>query len=71
MTVTQALVLSLVIALWATGNGVSLANNTTIMIIMLIALIAISYSTTRRTNCQSPWLNAQNGGLFNTNNLFT
>lgn len=53
MTVSQSLVLVLIIALWATGTGVDLANNTTFLIILLIALIALSYATTTSQNNQA------------------
>ncbi len=45
MTVSQALVLGLLIALWASGSGVDLANNTVILITLLIALLAFAYAT--------------------------
>ncbi len=67
MTVTEALVLSLLIALWSAGTGVNLANNTVIIITLLIALVSLAFSTTRQNRgCQNAFLNAQNGGLFNT-----
>ncbi len=70
MTVTEAIVLTMLVALWSTGNGVNLANNTTFLIVMLIALVSLAYSTTRRGYCQNQYLNSQNGGLFNST-LFT
>ena len=70
MTITQSLILVLLIALWSTGNGVNLANNTTILITILIALIALSYSTTRRGQCQNTLFNAQNGIFGNNSQLF-
>ncbi len=45
MTISQSVVLVLLIALWATGTGVDLTNNTTLLIILLVALIALSYAT--------------------------
>ena len=50
MTISQSLVLVFIIAIWSTGNGVNLANNTTLLIILLIALMSLVFST-RRTYC--------------------
>ncbi len=61
MTVSESLVLVLLIALWSTGNGVDLSSNTVILITLLIALIALSKSTSYR--CCSG-----NNSLFTTTN---
>ncbi len=48
MTISSSVVLVLLIGLWATGNGVNLANNTSLLLILLIALLALTFSTNRR-----------------------
>ncbi len=48
MTVSSSVVLVLLIGLWATGNGVNLANNTSLLLVLLIALLALTFSTNRR-----------------------
>lgn len=65
MTVSQALVLSLLIALWASSSGVNLANNTVILITLLIALMAFAYATDDQNNfynrcCGCPGLSGNN-----------
>lgn len=68
MTVSQSLVLVLIIALWATGTGVDLANNTTLLIILLIALIALSFATNlnRRRCCGNNNFQTINGNFLST-----
>lgn len=68
MTITQALVLVSVIALWSTGNGIDLSNNTTLLIILLIALIALSFATTYRRNCLN---NFQSTSTQNNNSILS
>lgn len=63
MTVSQSLVLVLLISLWASSTGTDLASNSTILIILLIALIALSYATTTRRGC---CFNYQTLNNFNT-----
>lgn len=58
MTVSQSLVLVLLISLWASSTGTDLASNSTILIILLIALIALSYVTNNNGN-------SRNGCYFN------
>lgn len=73
MTISQALVLVLVIALWATGNSVNLANNTTLLIILLIALISLVFSTNQnRRRCQNNFQSTQtlNQSLLDFDNFF-
>ena len=67
MTISQSLVLVLIVALWATGNNINIVNNTTLLIILLIALISLSFSTNYR-RCQSNYqttLSNQNLDFFN------
>ena len=64
MTVSQSLVLVLLIALWATGNDVNLATNTVILIILLIALVALARTSCNHW-CPNRFLNF-NTGNFNT-----
>lgn len=69
MTISQSLVLTLLIAMWSTGNGVNLANNTTLLLILLIALISLSLTTNSRyRRCQTQLENANNG-IFDNNFL--
>lgn len=63
MTVSQSLVLVLLISLWASSTGTDLASNSTILIILLIALIALSYATNTRRNC---FYNYQSLNTLNT-----
>ncbi len=51
MTITQSLVLALLIALWTTNTGVDLASNIVILMILLIALVALSQSDNNTDNC--------------------
>lgn len=60
MTVTQSLVLVLIIALWATGNGINIATNTVILIILLIALIALARTSCNRSCCPNNFFNNTN-----------
>lgn len=46
MTVSQALVIVLLISVWAGATGADLATNSNILIILLIALIALAGVTT-------------------------
>lgn len=70
MTVSQSVVLVLIIALWSTGAGVDLVNNTTLLIILLVALIALSYATSNnRRGCCFNYQTANNS-LFNGFNDF-
>ncbi len=46
MTVSQALVIVLLISVWAGATGTDLATNSNLLIILLIALIALAGVTT-------------------------
>ncbi len=71
MTITQAVVITLLIAMWASGTGVELTNNTTLLIILLISLIALSGVSTiisnnnSQGNCRNRLLN-QSGTITQT-----
>ena len=51
MTISASVILILLIGLYSTGNGINLANNTSILLVLLIALIALSFATTSRRRC--------------------
>jgi len=70
MTISQSLVLVLIIALWATGNSVNLANNTTLLIILLIALISLVFSTKRINNCPNSQTMQNTLNNLSLDNLF-
>lgn len=66
MTLSSSIVLVLLIGLYSTGNNINLANNTTYLLVLLIALISLSFSTNRRrcfNNFQTSELN--NSSTFN------
>lgn len=46
MTISQAITIVLLIAVFASTSGIDLANNTVLLIILFIALIALSGVTT-------------------------
>lgn len=50
MTVSQALIIVLLISVWAGATGTDLATNSNILIILLIALIALAGVTTLADN---------------------
>lgn len=50
MTVSQALVIVLLISIWAGTTGTDLATNSNILIILLIALIALAGVTSNSGN---------------------
>ena len=50
MTVSQALVIVLLISIWAGSTNADLATNSNILIILLIALIALAGVTTINDN---------------------
>ena len=50
MTVSQALVIVLLISVWAGATNTDLATNSNILIILLIALIALAGVTTLEDN---------------------
>ncbi len=60
MTLSSSIVLVLLIGLYSTGNNINLANNTSVLLTLLIALIALSFSTNKRrcmNNFQTSSLN--------------
>ena len=70
MTISQSVVLVLVIALWSTGAGIDLVNNTTLLIILLVALISLSYATNNnRHGCCYNYQTANNNLSSNLNDL--
>ena len=50
MTISQAIVIVLLISIWAGTTGTDLATNSNILIILLIALIALAGVTTLTNN---------------------
>ena len=65
MTISASVILVLLIGLYSTGNGINLANNTTYLLVLLIALIALSFATNSRrrwcfNNFQSSQINNDN-----------
>lgn len=50
MTISQALVIVLLISIWAGSTGTNLATNSNLLIILLIALIALAGVTTLTNN---------------------
>lgn len=58
MTISQALVIVLLISIWAGATGTDLATNSNILIILLIALIALAGVTSFNNNhcCRNRFL---------------
>ena len=50
MTISQALIIVLLISIWAGSTGTDLATNSNLLIILLIALIALAGVTTLTNN---------------------
>ncbi len=71
MTVSQALVIVLLISVWAGATGADLATNSNILIILLIALIALAGVTTlsndsTSSRCANRVLSSGNGTILQT-----
>ena len=71
MTVSQALVIVLLISVWAGATGADLATNSNILIILLIALIALAGVTTlsndsTSSRCANRILSSGSGTILQT-----
>lgn len=60
MTVSQALVIVLLISVWAGSTNTDLATNSNILIILLFALIALAGVTTINDNLNDNFFNCRN-----------
>ena len=63
MTVNQALVLTLVIAIIVSITGADIVNNTTFLILLLIALVALARSSNHHNNCCRNFITTDNHTL--------
>ena len=64
MTISQSLVLVLLISIVAGITDTNLATNSNILIILLIALIALSVASYNFTGCNTTTLTTTNGSTF-------
>ena len=70
MTLSSSIVLVLLIGLYSTGNNINLANNTTYLLVLLIALIALSFSTNRR-RCSNDFQTSSLNSNFDVTNFLS
>ena len=71
MTISASVILILLIGLYSTGNGINLANNTSILLVLLIALIALSFDTTSRRRCFNNFQTSSLNNDFNVIDFLT
>jgi len=60
MTISQAIVIALAVAIFAGATNTELANNTNIVLILLIALIALAGVTNNSYYCRNRIISTDN-----------